>query len=320
MRQNDAKDKPTFYYLDLANTKTMVPYPIPATSPIDSSTVSSTAYCVQLSKLSASGDGKPPFKFACPTTTMVSGRIYLSIGEGVKIGLVNTLDDHKKVTGSGLQSPPFGPSQQTPFDKVEHSCTDVLYANITSVDFFSLSLSMSVKTKQGTLGPVGFSDSRQAILADLLDTSKLPVAFRGTARNPGQGTGFITCAGTATDPDGQPKGGYSTRNVLRVLAPNHVIAEGAIDSTALKTYLDGAIANGWDYYSKVANQPASIRYPAANPQFSFKFLNPGDPLLAPGMTGTTARQLVFYCDYCSDPVDDVYGQDPTLSTSFVSKA
>jgi hypothetical protein len=144
-------------------------------------------------------------------------------------------------------------------------------------------------------------------MKDLIDPNRLPVAFRGTANR--SGTGFVLMKGTKTLPSGEPQDGYTPSNVLRVLAPNQVIAQGAIDSSALETWLDNEIANGWSHYAVKANRPpdlgdglhSQIAFPPDHPQFKWKFLDSGDPELG-GAPGTSANELVFYCTFCADPV------------------
>ena len=327
--QNASKTAPTFYYTDFLKTGQPVPYPTPADHQETTNTVN-TSYGVPLSELSINGDGTPPFRFIMSTINMVSGRVYLSLGQSVNIGLVNTFDGpagNRTWTGVGLQSPPFGWAGQDssrkatgnyPYDKVELSCTDALYANITNVDYFSFSMALSVTTKNTTLGPVGFGESRAIIMSDLI--SNLPSAFIGKAT--GQGNGLSPANGTQLNASGSVDSPASG-NIVRVLAPNHVIDGGQADASVLRTYLDTAINDGWTYYGNAANQPAmdaaynnsQIKYPADHPQFGFRFVYPGDDALLGeivnnninGYTAktqipvTSATQLVFYCTYCSDP-------------------
>ena len=146
----------------------------------------------------------------CPNLS--GGRIYLSFGERLKFFL----------TTSGLVEPaPWvatDPNANILYDWTEFARVGSrIFINTTTVDMFSVPLTVRVTEVNGTTRTEGINNSRAAVVTGLTnlgsDWSRL----------------FQTRA------DG---------TLLRVLAPTHGIANGTFSST----YLDAYIAAAWTYY------------------------------------------------------------------------
>lgn len=181
---------------------------------------------------------------------VLSGRMYLSMGQNLSIGLV------KDATGTLRLVDPDGfkvddPNYYTLYDKVEFSYNDSgMWLNPTAVDFFSLPINLQDSGSNGEFSDVGFNTSRGAIMSSIDST--------------------LT------------QGGNNWNNIelkyqdtiLRVMAPSKTMLTNVNPGHELPTdYLLPLVNNFWNYYSIPGH---SISFDASEDAYSpaGKALNP----------------------------------------------
>ena len=123
---------------------------------------------------SAGGDGRPGYRYGLPLAEVQGltvdralrvdgGRIYLSVGEPVWLGL-------DEATGGLVEPDPANPADPNAalcYDWVEFALDPAgFHGNTTCVDQFGLPVTLAVvdRTRGRTLGPVGLAGSRTALL------------------------------------------------------------------------------------------------------------------------------------------------------------